>query len=140
MDHACSSVSAVVTPTFGRLGQNREIMIKTFILEHLNEKLTVSRLSQICRLSRSHFSRAFKRSMGVSPQAWIREQRLLRAKNLIRTTKKSLTEISLECGFCDQAYFCHIFQKSEGINALAWRYQINWKDSLSLFSAHHNHT
>jgi len=40
---------------------------------------------------------------------------------LIRNTDRSLTQISLECGFCDQAHFCHIFTRSEGINPFAWR-------------------
>jgi transcriptional regulator GlxA family with amidase domain len=36
----------------------------------------------------------------------------------------SLTQISLECGFCDQAHFCHLFTRSEGINPFAWRCQM----------------
>ena len=60
----------------------------------------------------------------LSPQDWIRTQRIARAKLLIQHTDLSLTQISLDCGFCDQAHFCHMFTRSEGINPFAWRCQI----------------
>ncbi|MGF6092778.1 helix-turn-helix domain-containing protein [Pseudomonas sp. 18173] len=107
----------------GGLSPHRENMVKQLILERLGDSLEVTELAQACALSRSHFSRAFKCSTGLSPQDWIRQQRITLAKQLIRNTDMSLTQISLECGFCDQAHFCHIFTRSEGINPFAWRCQ-----------------
>lgn len=107
----------------GGLSPQRERQVKQLILERLGESLEVTELARACSLSRSHFSRAFKCSTGVSPQDWIRTQRIARAKLLIQHTDLSLTQISLECGFCDQAHFCHMFTRSEGINPFAWRCQ-----------------
>jgi len=111
-------------PRTGGLSPQRVRRVKQLILDRLGESLEVTELAQACSLSRSHFSRAFKCSTGVSPQDWIRSQRLARAKLLIQHTDLSLTQISLECGFCDQAHFCHIFTRSEGINPFAWRCQV----------------
>lgn len=108
----------------GGLSPWRESLAKQLILERLGETLEVTELARACALSRSHFSRAFKCSTGLSPQDWIRHQRIARAKQLIQSTNLSLTQISQECGFCDQAHFCHIFTRSEGINPFAWRYQL----------------
>ena len=108
----------------GGLSPQRERHVKQLILERLGESLEVAELARACALSRSHFSRAFKCSTGFSPQDWIRSQRLARAKLLIQHTDLSLTQISLECGFCDQAHFCHMFTRSEGINPFAWRCQV----------------
>ncbi|MHC8314951.1 helix-turn-helix domain-containing protein [Pseudomonas sp. LB3P31] len=105
----------------GGLAPWRESLAKQLILERLGESVEVTELARACALSRSHFSRAFKCSTGLSPQDWIRQQRIARAKQLIQTTDLTLTQISLECGFCDQAHFCHIFTRSEGINPFAWR-------------------
>ena len=107
----------------GGLSPHREGLVKRLILERLGDSLEVTELAQACALSRSHFSRAFKCSTGLSPQDWIRQQRITLAKQLIQYTDMSLTQISLECGFCDQAHFCHIFTRSEGINPFAWRCQ-----------------
>ncbi|MBV4477819.1 helix-turn-helix domain-containing protein [Pseudomonas botevensis] len=105
----------------GGLSPQRERLVKQLILDRLGDSLEVTELARACCLSRSHFSRAFKCSTGLSPQDWIRTQRIARAKLMIQHTDLSLTQISLECGFCDQAHFCHIFTRSEGINPFAWR-------------------
>ncbi|MBK5511437.1 helix-turn-helix domain-containing protein [Pseudomonas sp. TH15] len=112
------------TARIGGLSPQRVRRVKQLILERLGESLEVTELAKACALSRSHFSRAFKCSTGLSPQDWIRCQRIERAKQLIRDTDLTLTQISLECGFCDQAHFCHIFTRSEGITPFAWRCQV----------------
>ena len=118
---ARATVTETRKKTTGGLTPWRESLVKQLILERLGETVEVTELARACALSRSHFSRAFKCSTGYSPQDWIRLQRIARAKQLIRDTDLSLTQISLECGFCDQAHFCHIFTRSEGINPFAWR-------------------
>ncbi|MCW8277267.1 helix-turn-helix transcriptional regulator [Pseudomonas sp. PCH199] len=105
----------------GGLRPQRERLVKQLILDRLGDSLEVSELAQACSLSRSHFSRAFKCSTGYSPKDWIRRQRITRAKLLIQHTDLSLTQISLECGFCDQVHFCHMFTRSEGTTPFAWR-------------------
>ncbi|WP_095131352.1 helix-turn-helix domain-containing protein [Pseudomonas sp. Irchel s3h14] len=105
----------------GGLTPWRENLAKQLILDRLGETVEVTELARACALSRSHFSRAFKCSTGLSPQDWIRNQRIARAKQLIQSTDLTLTQISLECGFCDQAHFCHIFTRNEGITPFAWR-------------------
>lgn len=107
--------------TPGTLCARREKLVKRLILANLAHSLDVTELAQACALSRSHFSRAFKRTTGLSPQEWIRQQRIKQAKLLIAGSDLSLTQISQECGFCDQAHFCHLFHRSEGVNPLAWR-------------------
>ncbi|MGX9555812.1 MULTISPECIES: helix-turn-helix domain-containing protein [Pseudomonas] len=120
-----TTVRAAIKPTrktgTGGLSPWRESLVKKVILDGLSDTLEITELAKACALSRSHFSRAFKCSTGQSPQAWIRSQRIARAKQLIRETDLTLTQISLECGFCDQAHFCHIFTHCEGINPFAWR-------------------
>ncbi|MHC8407863.1 helix-turn-helix domain-containing protein [Pseudomonas sp. TMB3-21] len=118
---ACAAATETRKKNLGGLASWRESLAKQLILDRLSETIEVAELASACALSRSHFSRAFKRSTGLSPQDWIRDQRIARAKHLIRSTDLSLTQISLECGFCDQAHFCHRFTRSEGINPFAWR-------------------
>ena len=105
----------------GGLSPWRERLAKQLIRDNLSENIEVAELARACALSRSYFSRAFKCSTGLSPQEWIREQRLARAKCLIQHTAMSLTQISQECGFCAQSHFSHIFSRAEGINPFTWR-------------------
>ena len=116
----------------GGLCSRRERIAKQLILANLGESLTIADLAQACALSRSHFSRAFKCTTGLSPQVWIRQQRIQRAKELITGSSLSLTQISLECGFCDQAHFCHMFTRSEGVNPMTWRnHQLRHKQVIA---------
>lgn len=108
-------------PTAGHLSPSRERLAKHLILERLASGIEVQALADACYLSRSHFSRAFKRSTGMAPQAWIHRQRILRARRLLRRSTLSLSQIALECGFCDQAHFCRSFSRAVGVTPLGWR-------------------
>ena len=127
LEHCAPSICAT-----GGLCSRRERIAKQLILANLGESLTIADLAQACALSRSHFSRAFKGTTGLSPQEWIRQQRIQRAKELITGSSLSLTQISLECGFCDQAHFCHMFTRSEGVNPMTWRnHQLRHKQVIA---------
>ncbi|WP_371229613.1 helix-turn-helix domain-containing protein [Pseudomonas sp. QE6] len=91
------------------------------LLKHLDTGISVSELAAACALSRSDFTRKFKVTTGHSPQAWMRLQRVEKAKQLMRESTFALAEIGLQCGFCDQAHFCRIFYRVEGITPLGWQ-------------------
>ncbi|WP_413704770.1 helix-turn-helix domain-containing protein [Pseudomonas sp. Pseusp16] len=120
-NNTCVSATQTRKAITGGLTPWRECLVKQLILDRLSAPLEVTELARACAMSRSHFSRTFKCSTGLSPQDWIRCQRVARAKQLIEKTNLTLTQIGLECGFCDQAHFSHIFTRSEGITPFAWR-------------------
>ncbi|HEX8592689.1 MAG TPA: AraC family transcriptional regulator [Pseudomonas sp.] len=107
----------------GGLAPWRLERVRQHVLADLSKKISVPQLAQACALSRSHFSRAFKRSTGMSPQDWIRHQRIAQAKRLITDSTLTLTQISAKCGFFDQAHFSHMFTRTEGTNPAIWRFQ-----------------
>ncbi|OWP48443.1 helix-turn-helix domain-containing protein [Pseudomonas nitroreducens] len=94
---------------------------QALLLQHLDSGITVSDLAAACALSRSDFTRKFKVTTGYSPQAWMRIQRVEKAKQLMRESSFPLAEIGLQCGFCDQAHFCRIFYRIEGLTPLSWQ-------------------
>ena len=72
-------------------------------------------------LSRSHFHRAFRASMGAPPHRWLIERRIRRAQELMLTPDKPLAEIAIETGFADQPHFTRAFSKVVGASPGAWR-------------------
>ena len=94
---------------------------QALLLKHLDVGITVSDLAAACALSRSDFTRKFKVTTGHSPQAWMRILRVEKAKQLMRESAFALAEIGLQCGFCDQAHFCRIFYRIEGLTPLSWQ-------------------
>jgi AraC-like DNA-binding protein len=96
-------------------------LIDEAIDERLAETISVSMLSSIAGLSRSHFSHAFRRSVGSTPHAYVVRARIERAMNLMRGSNASLTEIALSTGFSDQAHFTNTFRRTAGTTPRAWR-------------------
>jgi len=124
MNSANSIVIATVAINLtGRLKPWQVTTAKQMMLDHLDTGISVTVLAEACGLSRSHFSRMFKESTQVSPQQWLREQRLRKSKVLLEASTMMLAEIALECGFYDQPHFCRAFMKSEGLTPQAWQQQ-----------------
>jgi AraC family transcriptional regulator len=78
-------------------------------------------VAEAVRMSTSHFSRAFRRSVGEPPARYLRRYRLKRAREMMVSTSKSLSEIALNCGFSDQPHFTRTFSRMVGISPAAWR-------------------
>ncbi|VVP26742.1 HTH-type transcriptional activator RhaS [Pseudomonas fluorescens] len=109
------------SPSKGCLSQFKEHLAKSFILSMINDQVNISDVAAACSLSRSYFSRAFKKSTGLSPQQWVISLRVERARLLLQMTELSLTEIGLECGFSDQSHFTKTFSKKVGVSPRHWR-------------------
>jgi AraC-like DNA-binding protein len=88
---------------------------------NLEEELSLEQIACECRLSVSHFARAFTRSTGISPHRWLMQRRVDVAKNLMLSTDTSLAEISLKCGFSDQSHLTKVFAEATGETPGRWR-------------------
>jgi AraC family transcriptional regulator len=88
---------------------------------NLEGEPSLEQIARACKLSVSHFARAFTRSTGISPHRWLMQRRVDAAKDLILTTDSSLVEISLRCGFSDQSHFTRVFAEATGETPGRWR-------------------
>lgn len=94
---------------------------RAYIEENLGEDLSVHGLAAVLSLSASHFSRSFKRSLGLSPMAYIARRRVTRAQHMLISTGEALTQIALACGFSDQSHFSRLFRRTVGVSPGQWR-------------------
>jgi AraC family transcriptional regulator len=92
-----------------------------FIDRNSDRNLQVRDVAAAVRLSPSYFSHAFKESFGQSAKSYIIERRISRAKQLMLSTRDSLAQIALACGFSDQAHFCRSFGALVGQPPSRWR-------------------
>jgi len=84
------------------------------IRENCSVGYSVDELSGACKVSKCHFCRIFKESTSMSVVEYRNEYRLQIARVLIKTTAKSISEISVQCGFDDMAYFSRCYKKRFG--------------------------
>ena len=97
--------------------------LRSYIEDKLDSSIRATDLAGVVQLSTSHFFRAFRKTFGESPRAYIRKRRIRRAQELMLTSRLPLSQVALECGMCDQAHLCRIFRRIVGINPNAWRRQ-----------------
>jgi AraC family transcriptional regulator len=98
-------------------------LLKSFIEDKLDSSIRATDLAGVVQLSTSHFCRAFRKTFGESPLAYIRKRRIQRAQELMLTSRLRLSQVALECGMCDQAHLSRVFRRIVGINPNAWRRQ-----------------
>jgi len=84
-----------------------------FIHENLDkeETLALATVANAVQMSYSHFSRAFKQSMGVSPNVYMTERRIERAKKLLSETDLRIVDVALRTGFASQSHFTTTFRR-----------------------------
>lgn len=99
----------------------QEQMAKAMLLDDAASPAQVGAVARACGMSYRHFSRAFKATVGSSPQRWRLVQRIERAKVLMLEGDFNLTSIAYECGFAEQSHFNHTFYKLAGESPSAWR-------------------
>ncbi len=77
-------------------------------------RLTLADLARETNLSRFQLLRAFRRTTGLTPHAYILQRRLHLARRMIRG-RAPLTEAALVAGFCDQAHLTRWFVRQFGV-------------------------
>jgi AraC family transcriptional regulator len=87
----------------------------------LDGSVPLKEVARECRLSVSHFSRAFRRTIGLAPHHWLLTRRVEVAKEKLRNTRLSLSEVALACGFADQSHLTRVFTRMVGVSPGAWR-------------------
>jgi AraC family transcriptional regulator len=97
--------------------------VRDHVEAHLSRRILVSDLSTLVQRSEAHFARAFKKTFGVSPHAYVLRRRMEKASQLMLVGDDSLSDIALACGMTDQAHFCKAFRQVTGQTPAAWRRQ-----------------
>lgn len=75
-------------------------------------------------LSVSRFHAVFRREFGIPPATWLREQRIIKAKQLLTETDKFIATIGEDCGYPDPHHFSREFSKSAMLSPSKFRTQM----------------
>jgi len=95
--------------------------VTAYVHEHIGSPISLDDLANIAGVSRFHFHRQFRKSMGVTPHAYVLRARIERAKALLTGSDVTIGEVSGAVGFADQSHFSNIFRKLTAMTPRGFR-------------------
>ena len=95
-----------------------------YIKCHLHYPITLQDLAKECQLSPPYLSTLFKKETGKTITAYIMEEKLETAKQMLTNHSYTLSEIANYLGFCSHSNFTEHFHKKYGITPRAYRNRI----------------
>ncbi|NQZ56941.1 MAG: AraC family transcriptional regulator [Lentisphaeraceae bacterium] len=101
---------------YGEMGH-----IIAYIRENLQKSITVGELAEKACLSVSALERQFKKRFKMPPLQYVKRLRLNMACELLMTTDDSISDIALNCGFCDHSYMTKQFTERIGMSPRQYR-------------------
>jgi AraC-like DNA-binding protein len=110
------------TSSVGGLTPRALQRIREYIEAHLTDNIELGTLAVMAGLSKWHFARAFKQSIGSPPHFYLIQRRLERAQELLAESDLSLAQIALKSGFSDQSHFSRRFRMFFGVTPRSFRW------------------
>jgi AraC family transcriptional regulator len=105
----------------GRLSERQLLQVLEYINEHLDRNIKLADLARLLGISQFHFSHLFKQSVGIAPYQYLLQQRVERAKQLLKQTDRSIMEVAFLCGFNSHSHLSKQFRQLTGMTPTAYR-------------------
>lgn len=86
-----------------------------YIHTHLNRDLSLAELASVVNISPTYFANLFKRTVGTSPHQYVIQQRVERAKVMLKKTNLAIADIALQVGFSSQSHLTQQFKRLTGM-------------------------
>ena len=81
-----------------------------YISRHICDDLSCDRVASFVNLNPDYLTRLFKKETGLSVSEYVTRSRMIFASELLRTTKRSVSEIALQIGYANPSHFSKVFK------------------------------
>jgi len=95
--------------------------VTEYIDSRIGGPISLDDLAEVAGVSRFHFHRQFRKSLGVTPHEYVLRARIERAKGLLTGSDLTVGEVSGAVGFADQSHFSNIFRKLTAMTPRSFR-------------------
>jgi AraC family transcriptional regulator len=101
--------------THQRIGPRALRLIDEYIEANLGADMRIGDLAALAGMSRFHFARVFRATVGTTPHRYVLERRLERARRLLKTTAAAVRDIAVVTGFADQSHLTRLMKRRFGV-------------------------
>ncbi|MFC7338238.1 helix-turn-helix domain-containing protein [Haloferula chungangensis] len=91
--------------------------------QHFSESVSMREMAKMVGLSSTRFNLRFRQILHMSPSEYQLRLRIVTAQRMLTLSDKTMAEIAVECGFCDQSHFGKRFLKATGMSPKSYRSQ-----------------
>lgn len=95
--------------------------VKHFVEENYSEEISLDRAAGIACMERTSFSRFFSTKVGVSFTQWLTKFRITKARDLMKRSNYSISEITHAVGFSDLRTFERAFKKLTDLTPMQFK-------------------
>jgi AraC-like DNA-binding protein len=113
--------------------------VRTYIDDHIGERISLDELARQAGVSRFHFARQFRLSTGESPMGYLRRLRIERSKSILQNRDTTIAEIAARLGFSDQSHFTRIFGRLVGVSPGSFARSGHWSSRRQGWRTHVSH-
>jgi AraC family transcriptional regulator len=92
-----------------------------YVEAHLHDSITLDDLAREANLSKFHFLRAFRGTVGTTPHRYVMEMRMARAAALLVGEHRTVSTIAAMCGYSNVGRFTAAFREHHGVTPGAYR-------------------
>jgi AraC family transcriptional regulator len=107
----------------GKLSNAQLQQVRDYINDYLDRDLGLAELAELLQMSVHHFTRSFKQSTGITPYQYVIQERIEKAKELLKKRDLAIAEICQVVGFRDQSNFTVAFRQRVGVTPKQYRQQ-----------------
>ncbi len=100
----------------------------TYVDENLSSRIRIEQLASAVCLAPNYFISLFSETFGCAPMAYVIEQRIAVARELLYAESRSIEEIAGELGYSNPFYFSRQFRKVTGMSPSEYRRQVEEED------------
>lgn len=115
--------SRAITPESipGSLSALQWSRVRDYCFSNIDQRITLDDLAGLCGLGRFPFLKQFKRTIGMTPHAWLLRLRLERACGLLSRSGQPIIDVAHAVGFYDQSHFNRAFRQAFGVAPSRYR-------------------
>lgn len=88
---------------------------------NLHDQIALEDLAREAHLSKYHFLRAFKATVGVTPHRYLTDLRMDQAADLLATRRHTVSSVASMCGYASAGRFTAVFRERYGVTPGAYQ-------------------
>lgn len=119
--YVISAGSAHDSPTGKKARTMYARLAMRYLSGNFDRKLSISALAAHIGVDRSYLTKSFQAEYGYSPQQYVMDLRMKKAKHLLEESEEPIASVAAKCGYSDALAFSRLFRKTWGCSPSAYR-------------------